>query len=93
MPSIRLALTIFVGGTVLLTLLAYRWYESMVEYCEGSPEVAAGGDSLSCREPQHWFADGVLFGGLALLELGLVVVVGVAVVHARSGPTSTRNPE
>jgi hypothetical protein len=83
MPSVRLALAIFAGGTVVLAFLAYRLYESMVEYCEGSPEVAAGGDRFSCLEPQHWFADAVFFGLLALLELALVVVVGAAVVHAR----------
>jgi hypothetical protein len=84
MPSVRLALAIFVGGTVMLALLAYLEYGRLVDYCEGSPEVAAGGDSLSCLEPQHWNAEAFIFGVLGLLELALLVVVGAAVVHARS---------
>ena len=83
MPSVRLALAIFAVGTAAVAYAALRLYRSMVEYCDGSPEVAAGGDRLSCLEPQHWFADAVAFGVLALLELALVVVVGAAVVRAR----------
>jgi hypothetical protein len=91
MPSVRLALPLFVGGTGLLAVLAQRAYASMVDYCEGSPEVAAGGDELSCLEPQHWFANSMIFGVLALLELSLIVVVGAAVVHARSKPRLERD--
>jgi len=83
MPSVRLALAIFAGGTAVLAYLADRLYQSMVNYCEGSPEVAAGGDKLSCLEPQHWSANAAIFGFLALLEVALVVVVGAAVVHSR----------
>jgi hypothetical protein len=84
MPSVRLALAILAGGTAFLSHFAYRLYQSMVNYCEGSPEVAAGGDKLSCLEPQHWFANSAIFGVLVLLEVALVVVVGAAVVHSRS---------
>jgi hypothetical protein len=91
MPSVRLALAIFAGGTAVLAVLAYREYGRLVDYCEGSPEVMAGGDSLSCLEPQHWAAESFIFGFLALLEVSLIVVVGAAVVHSRSrsrSPTS-----
>jgi hypothetical protein len=83
-PSVRLALAIFVAGTTILAFLAYRWYQSHVDYCEGSPEVVAGGDALSCLEPQHWFALQAVFAVLLLLEVALVVVVGAALVHRRS---------
>jgi hypothetical protein len=82
-PSVRFALAIFVAGTTLLAFLAYRWYRSHVEYCEDSPEVGAGGDALSCLEPQHWFAFDVGLAVLLLLEIGLVILVGAALVHRR----------
>jgi hypothetical protein len=84
MPSIRLASAILVVGNAILAFFAYREYQSLLDYCEGSPEVVAGGDRFSCLEPQHWFTVG--FGLLValLLEVALLVVVGVAVVHWRS---------
>jgi hypothetical protein len=84
MPSVRLAVAIFVVGSAIVAFLAYRGYRSQVDYCEGSPEVVAGGDSLSCLEPQHWFAALVVLSVLVLVELALAVVVGAAVVHWRS---------
>jgi hypothetical protein len=83
MPSIRVAAAILAAGTGLLSFLAIREYRSLVDYCEGSPEVAAGGDNLSCLEPQHWFAEAAIFGVLLLLEVALLVVLGAAVVHRR----------
>jgi hypothetical protein len=84
MPSIRLSLAIFFVGSAILAFLAYRGYRYHVDYCEGSPEVAAGGDSLSCLEPQHWSAALVMLSVVVLLEIALVVVVGAAVVYRRS---------
>jgi hypothetical protein len=82
-PSVRLALAIFGAGTTILAFLAYRWYQFHVDYCEDSPEVSAGGDALSCLEPQHWFALQAVLAVLLLLEIALAVVVGAAVVHRR----------
>jgi hypothetical protein len=82
-PSVRLAFAIFVAGTTVLAFLAYRWYRSHVDYCEDSPEVAAGGDALACLEPQHWFALQAVLAVLLLLEIALAIVVGAALVHRR----------
>jgi hypothetical protein len=83
MPSIRLAVAIFAVGNALFAFLGYREYRSLLDYCEDSPEVRAGGDSLSCLEPQHWFAIQFELLALLLLEIALVVVVGASVVHWR----------
>jgi hypothetical protein len=72
-----------VAGTTLSAYLAYRGYESLVGYCEGSPEIRAGGDSLSCLEPQHWLTVTAVLLVLVLFEVALGVVVGAAVVHQR----------
>jgi hypothetical protein len=74
---------IFGVGTAILTFLAYRRYQSLVDYCRGSPEVDAGGDKLSCLEPYNWFA---IQGELLVLlsvELGLATILVVGVVHWR----------
>ena len=81
-PSVRVASAIWIAGTALLLLLAVMEYRRLVDYCEGSPEVAAGGDALSCLEPQHWFSEAVIGGGLVLLEIALLVVLGAA-LHRR----------
>lgn len=52
-------------------------------YCEGSPEVAAGGDELSCLEPQHWFSESVIAAVLILLEVAVVVVFAAAIHRQR----------
>jgi hypothetical protein len=83
LPSIRLAVAIFVVGNAILAFFAYRGYASLRDYCEGSPEVTAGGDRFSCLEPPHWFAINMALLALLLLEIALVVVVGAAVVHSR----------
>jgi hypothetical protein len=82
MPSVRLASVLLIIGTGFLSFLAVREYGRLVDYCEGSPEVAAGGDELSCLEPQHWFAESVIAAVLILLEVALVVVF-VAAIHRR----------
>jgi hypothetical protein len=83
MPSVRLALAIFVVGNAVLAVLAYRGYQSLLDYCEDSPEVAMGGDSLSCLEPQHWFTVQFALLVLLLFEIAVAVVVGAAVVRSR----------
>jgi hypothetical protein len=72
---IRLAVPIFVVGTVVLAFLAYRLYQSQVDYCKDSPEVSAGGDKFSCLEPQHWFANALAGSFLLLMELGLTTLL------------------
>ena len=71
----RFAIAIFGIGTAVLVLLAYRLYQSQVDYCKGSPEVTAGGDKFSCLEPQHWFADALGVSFLLLMELGLAILL------------------
>ena len=78
---IRLAVPIFGVGTGTLAYLAYRLYQSQVDYCKDSFEVADGGDKFSCLEPQHWFANAIAVAFLLLMELGLVVLVAGALVR------------
>lgn len=78
---IRLASAIFTAGTAILAFLAYRWYESHVEYCRGSPEVERGGDQLSCLEPQHWFAFDLALLVLLIVELGLAILLASSLVR------------
>ena len=66
-----------------MVFLAYRGYESLVGYCEGSPELRAGGDKLSCLEPQHWSAVGAGSLVLVILEVSLGVLLGAAALHQR----------
>jgi hypothetical protein len=78
---IRLAVPMFGVGTGILAFLAYRRYQSLVDYCSDSPEVVAGGDELSCLEPYNWFA--IQFEVLVLLvaELGLAIILAVGLVR------------
>jgi hypothetical protein len=78
---IRVAVPIFGVGTAILTFLAYRRYQSLVDYCRGSPEVEAGGDKLSCLEPYNWFAIQFELLVLLLAELGLAIVLVVGLVR------------
>lgn len=82
--STRLALALFVGGNATLAFLAYLEYRYLIDYCRDSPEVRAGGGSLSCLEPQHWFAINFELLVLLLLETALAVVVGAAIVRSRN---------
>lgn len=83
MPSVRLASSLLIAGTAVLSFLALKEYRRLVDYCEGSPEVIAGGDRLSCLEPQHWFAETAIASALILLEISLFVVLGAAIHHRR----------
>lgn len=80
---IRFATAIFVAGTAIIALLAYRSYQGHVDYCEGSPEVEAGGDKFSCLEPQHWFAFQLELLVLLLAQLGLAVMLVASFAHRR----------
>jgi hypothetical protein len=82
-PSIRLASALWIGGTAILLSLAVLEYRRLVDYCEDSPEVAAGGDALSCLEPQHWLSEAMIAGVLLLLEIALLVVLGAALRRKR----------
>jgi hypothetical protein len=72
---VRIALVIFAIGSALLAFLTYRRYQSLVDYCSDSPEVASGGDKLSCLEPGNWFAIQLELLVLLVAELGLAVLV------------------
>jgi len=78
---VRLAMPIFSTGTAVIVFLAYRLYESQVDYCNDSPQVSAGGDKFSCLEPQHWFANALAASFLLLIELGLTVFLAGAAVR------------
>ena len=78
---LRLVLPIFALATALLAFLAYRWYQSHVDYCRDSPEVAAGGDALSCLEPGNWAAFNAAYAALLLAELGLTVFLAAGLVN------------
>jgi hypothetical protein len=78
---LRLVMAIFGVGTAIIAFLAYRLYQSQVDYCKGSPEVSAGGDKFSCLEPQHWFANTLALSFLLLIELGLAIILAVGLVH------------
>jgi hypothetical protein len=78
---IRRAMAIFGVGTAILAFLAYRWYQSHVDYCKGSPEVATGGGKLSCLEPQHWFAFYAANFVLLLAELAVAAILTVGLVN------------
>jgi hypothetical protein len=69
--QVRIALAIFAIGSTLLAFLTYRRYQSLVDYCSDSPEVASGGDKLSCLEPGNWFAIQLELLVLLVAELGL----------------------
>ena len=83
MPSVRLASALVIAGTAVLSFLALWEYRSLVDYCEGSREVAAGGDNLSCLEPYHWFSVAAIAGVLLLLEVAVWIVFGAAIVRRR----------
>jgi uncharacterized membrane protein YedE/YeeE len=72
---VRLGMAIFVLGTAILAFLAYREYQYHVDSCKDSPEVAAGGDKLSCLEPYNWFAIHLGVFALLLAELGLATLL------------------
>jgi hypothetical protein len=80
---IRIAIAIFGVGTAILAFLAYRLYQSQVDYCKDSPEVSAGGDKFSCLEPQHWFANALALSFFLLIELGLATTLAVGFVRWR----------
>jgi hypothetical protein len=71
---VRIALAIFGAGSAVLAFLTYRRYQSLVDYCSDSPEVASGGDNLSCLEPYNWFAIQIELLVLLVAELGLAVL-------------------
>lgn len=74
---------VFVAGTASLAFLVVREYRSLSRYCEGSPEVSAGGDRYSCLEPYNWLAIEVGAAFALFLELCLVVLLLVALVRWR----------
>ncbi len=89
----RFAIAVFGIGTAVLAFLAYRLYQSEVNACKDSPEVAAGGDKYSCLEPGNLFANALAALFLVVMELGLATMVAGGLVHwwkqrRRVNPTS-----
>jgi hypothetical protein len=80
---LRISLALFVAGTASLAFLVLREYRSLSSYCEGSFEVSEGGDRYSCLEPYNWFAIEAGAAFALILELGLLVLVVVALVRWR----------
>ena len=77
----RFAIAVFGVGTALLAFLAYRLYQSEVNACKDSPEVAAGGDKYSCLEPGNLFANALAALFLVFVELCLATMVAGGLVH------------
>ena len=71
----RADVLIFAAGSATLAFLGYRLYQSEVGACKDSPEVADGGDKLSCLEPGNLFANALAAAFLLLIELGLASLV------------------
>jgi hypothetical protein len=78
---LRFGVAIFGVGTPVLAFLAYRLYQSQVDYCKDSYEVSMGGDKFSCLEPQHWFANALAASFLLLMELGLATMLAGGLVR------------
>lgn len=89
---LRLAMPIVGVGTAILAFLAYRLYQSQVDYCKDSPEVSAGGDKFSCLEPQHWFANALAVSFLLLMELGLAILLAGGLVRWQKQRRINRYP-
>jgi hypothetical protein len=80
MPSVRVAVALFVVVTTGLAIVWWRYYLSLLDYCEAENRYL-GRSGLDCLEPYNWFAiNGMLFAS-ALLEIAVAVVVGAAFVH------------
>jgi len=75
------AMAVFGIGTPVLAFLAYRLYQSEVNACKDSPEVAAGGDKYSCLEPGNLFANALAALFLVIMELGLAAMAAGGLVH------------
>ena len=83
MPSVRLAVVLFVAVNTVLAFLAYRYYLSLLDYCEEYPDRKLGSSGLDCLEPSHWFAINLMLLVCLIVEIGLAVVVGAAFVYRR----------
>ena len=77
----RFAMAVFGIGTPVLAFLAYRLYQSEVNACKDSPEVAAGGDKYSCLEPGNLFANALAALFLVVMELGLAAMLAGGLVR------------
>ena len=82
MPSVRVAVVLFVVVTTGLAIAWWRCYLSLLNYCEDENRHL-GRSGLDCLEPGNWFAiDAMLFAS-AMGEIAVAVVVGAAFVHRR----------
>ena len=75
----RFAIAIFCVGTPIIAFLAYRWYQSQVDYCKDFP--IENGDKLSCLDAGNVAAYNAGNFALLLAELGLATVLAVALVR------------
>jgi hypothetical protein len=82
-PSVRVAVALFVAVNALLAFLAYRSYLFLLGYCEEFPDRKLGSRGLDCLEPSHWFAINAMLLGCAIVEIAVAVVLGAAFMHRR----------
>jgi hypothetical protein len=73
------AIAIFCVGTPIIAFLAYRWYQSQVDYCKDFP--TEDGDKLSCLDAGNVAAYNAGNFALLLAELGLATILVVGLVR------------
>ena len=76
----RFAIAIFCVGTPIIAFLAYRWYQSQVDYCKEIGDSGSG-DKLSCLDAGNTAAYNAGNFGLLLAELGLATILTVSLVR------------
>ena len=74
---LRASLSVFLVFVTVSAAAAYRYYRSLVDYCEEENAVI-GGSALDCLEPYNWFA----INAMALVWLVAAGVLGALVVAA-----------
>lgn len=91
MPSVRVALAIFVCANAVMAIWTYYQYQRMVEYC-----AIFDTDGLEClggsRAEQIWEAVFFEVSIWVVLELAALVVLGAAIVNRRRSPGDIANP-
>lgn len=82
MPSVRVASGLVLVVSVCLAIFWWRYYLSMLDYCEAENRVL-GRSGLDCLEPPHWFAINIMLFVSAIAEIAVAVVFGAAFLHRR----------
>ena len=83
MPSVRLAVALFVVVTTGLAIFWWRYYLSLLDSCKAENRYL-GRSGLDCLEPPHWFVINGMLLVSVIAEIALAVVVGAAFVHRRN---------